>query len=146
MTKEAAEAVVFAALAELDAPNKPVAGVVAGWRPRDEDWARLFVGDAAARAQAGYEGLWAKPPVVTEKGMHRLWLAGANAEHFRTQAPEALAWPGGYLEVAAQLADGPWWWQFRLAPLIGEGGETWDGLVALDDRVVWCPKPWKVLR
>lgn len=146
MSPEQAEKIAFAALAELDALDRSVAEVVASWRPKDEDWPRVFVGEAATRARAGYEALWAHPPEVTQKGPHRVYLAGVTAADLRARTPAALAFPGGYLDIADQLVDGPWWWAFRLSELLGPEGVTWDGLVVLDDRVVFCPKPWRVLR
>jgi hypothetical protein len=60
---------------------------------------------------------------------------------------EALGpeFPGGYRRVAAQLQPGFAWvaWSF-VAP--GESaGLSFDGLVRIDDRFAWFPRPWKLL-
>lgn len=116
-------------------------------RPHEEDYARVFRGDAAARAQKAYAALWlAPPPLAPRPGQTELRVDVARSEDFATGAPSARDFPGGYQEVAASLAPGLWWITWRFVAHGTSEGLHFDGLVYLDGRFAWFPKPWRALK
>jgi hypothetical protein len=120
--------------------------LVRALRPAPEDYARVFIPEVAAAAQSGYAALWDNlPPWPVRADQTRLEVAAARAEDFVEQNERAQHFPGGYLSIARQLQPGPIWvcWEF-IAPG-RDGGVAFDGLVPIDGRWAWFPKPWKVL-
>ncbi len=113
-------------------------------RPREEDYARVFTEAAVTIARDNYERLWTNITPIQGKPTHSVvlaWIAlsqnlgGPDGEHF----------PGGYQKILDRLQPNiPWIaWKF-VAP--GQvHGMAYDGLVRLDDRWVWFPKPWKLI-
>ncbi len=115
-------------------------------RPREEDYARVFLGAAAERAREGYEALWADPwtLIAPKAGQTQLRVLVAQAATLRSE-PEVLdAFPGGYRDVLDLLVPDRYWicWEF-LSP-DEPYGMQYNGLVYLDERFVWFPKPWRV--
>jgi len=115
-------------------------------RPTPADCAQVFVADAVSRAQSGYAELWQTPPLwPLKRDQTMLRVNLAYAEDFREDGPRAAAFPGGYRSIAHHLLPGRIWlcWEY-FAPEAGSG-LSFDGLVRLDDRWAWFPKPWRVL-
>jgi hypothetical protein len=125
------------------------AALVASLRPTPEDYAALFVPDAAEKARAGYEAaLWSHPPPWPIRPEQTLVVvrAAVTAEALIAGEPDASMLPGGYRHIASSLRPGSLWlaWEF-LAPG-ASAGLYFDGLVPRDhDRFVWLPKPWRIL-
>jgi hypothetical protein len=120
--------------------------MVLALRPRHEDYAAVFAGDAAAAARAGYEGLWSNPPrwpIRPEQTALRVECA--LSDDFATGRAGAISFPGGYRAITRHLIPGRIWvcWEF-LAPTARDG-LAFDGLVEVGDRWAWFPKPWRVL-
>ena len=56
-------------------------------KPRDDDYAAVFVGGAAARAREGYAALWSGPPATLGKPSHtRIKAFATEADAFLTAA------------------------------------------------------------
>ncbi len=114
-------------------------------RPRPEDYARVFLGEASQRAREGYESFWSAEPILEVRREHaEVRAAAALAGQLHDEAV-AYEFPGGYREIVDQLVPDRWWltWQF-VAPGAPHGVQ-YDGLVRLDDHFAWFPKPWRVL-
>jgi hypothetical protein len=125
--------------------------LISALRPTAEDYAALFVPDAAPQAEAGYDAaLWSSPvavawPIKPEQTQVRI-RGAVTSDEIIAHAPSAAALPGGYVDIAARLKPGALWiaWEF-VAPG-ASAGLYFDGLVPRPgDRWVWCPKPWRVL-
>jgi hypothetical protein len=115
-------------------------------RPLPADYARVFAAEAVEQAQAGYAELWQTPPLwPIKRDQTMLRVDVAQAEDFLEDGPRAAAFPGGYRSIAHHLLPGRLWvcWEY-FAPEVGSG-LSFDGLVRLDDRWAWFPKPWRVL-
>lgn len=114
-------------------------------RPQDADYERVFIDKVVPLARAAYGTLWTSVPPISGRAGHAVVFAWVcMSEQFGT--PAASRFPGGYARIAPALRPGvPWFcWKF-VAP--GRTlGVSYDGLVRLDDRWLWFPKPWKVLR
>lgn len=115
-------------------------------RPQPEDYALVFATDIAHGMRQIYDGVWETEPVITRKTHQNVLLASACvAEGFFPGSVMMDAFPGGYAKLADHLVDGRVWvcWKF-VAP--GQRlGMAWDGLVHLEERWVWFPRPWAFL-
>lgn len=112
-------------------------------RPRDEDYHRAFVPGAAERARAFYAPFWEGEPEIAPRREHgELRLAVALAEELREEHP---FFPGGYREAAPHLVPGRVWVAWELLEPGAASGYQMNGLVWLDDRFVWFPRPWRAL-
>ncbi len=115
-------------------------------QPHDEDYAAVFVGDAAARAREGYKALWsALPPWPVKPSQTEIHVTGAFAEDFANADPRARFFPGGYKDVAQLLVPGVLWLMWEQVTPGQRDGITFDGLVAIGDRWAWFPKPWRAV-
>lgn len=121
--------------------------LTARFRPRPEDYALVFRGDIASGMRSIYDGIWETRPSITRKSHQSVILAhAALAEGLLPGNPMMEHFPGGYAGLADHLVAGRVWvcWKF-VAP--GERlGMAWDGLVHLDERWVWFPRPWAFLQ
>lgn len=115
-------------------------------KPRDGDYAAVFVGDAARLAREGYAPLWKNPPKALGKASQtRVKAFAAQADAFATENEFSREFPGGYRKIATQLQLDKVWLGWKLLEPVGETGMTYDGLVWLRDHWAWFPKPWRVL-
>ncbi len=123
-----------------------VAELCQGWKPQPDDWERVFMPEAAAKARIAYKPLWVSPPPpLPRPGQTVVRVSVAEASEFASGSPRAKLFPGGFTSIAQSLVPGNIWvtWEY-LAP--GEtAGMAFNGLVYLDGRFVWFPKPWKFI-
>ncbi len=121
-----------------------VAELVQAWKPQPDDWERVFMPEAAAKARIAYKPLWVSPPPpLPRPGQTAVRVRVAEASEFASGSPRAKEFAGGFTSIAQQLVPGNIWvtWEY-LAP--GEtAGMAYNGLVYLDGRFAWFPKPWK---
>ena len=114
-------------------------------RPRDEDYAAVFRGDAARLAREGYASLWTHPPTLGKATQTRVTAFAAQADAFATENEFSREFPGGYRKIATQLQPDKVWLGWKMLEEVGERGMSYDGLVWLRDHWAWFPKPWRVL-
>jgi hypothetical protein len=115
-------------------------------KPRDEDYEAVFIGDAAAKARAGYADLWTSPPKSLARPDQTNVIAfAASAEKFATDNEYSREFPGGYRKVADKLKPGLVWVRFKYTVPGSDAGMAYDGMVFLQDHWAWFPKPWRVL-
>ena len=120
--------------------------VAVALQPRDEDYAAVFVGEAAATARAGFAALWAAPPRGLGKpGQTEVRAFALLAEALRNDSDLSREFPGGYRGIADKLSPGQVWLRFKFVPPGGSTGMAYDGLVWLEGRWAWFPKPWRFL-
>jgi hypothetical protein len=135
----------------LGAFLKPGADPVAltnAMRPKPEDYAAVFVGDAGAKVKAVMDPLWdagkltlKPPPEATQ-----LDVSGATVEMLQKADGAAHFCPPAYKDIAAQLAPNTVVYCFRFAkPGEKTGALHVDGLVQVNGHWAWFPKPWKAL-
>lgn len=115
-------------------------------RPRDEDYARVFIPEVVERAQLGYTALWNAPPKTLGKpGQTQVVAFACDAESLRSENDFSAQFPGGYKRIAGFLQPQLVWLTFKLVVPGESSGMANDGLVFLDDHWAWFPKPWRIL-
>ncbi len=121
--------------------------LVRALRPRHEDYARVFVPSAVDKAQLGFGALWNSPPKSLGKSHQtEVHVAGvANAAALIDENDLSKGFPGGYQKIAHLLQPDVVWVSFKLVAPGESAGMAHDGLVKLDERWAWFPKPWRVL-
>ena len=129
-------------------------GLAASWadmvlelRPQPQDYERVFVKEMAAAAREAYSTWWAAPPplLVSHPEQTTLLLVVAMSEELGQATERAQQFPGGYAEIAKFLQPGNVWVCWKFLALGQPRGTAFDGLVYLDGRWAWFPKPHKVL-
>jgi hypothetical protein len=139
--------VIRAQLIEL-LDRLPVSGEwVDALRPRDDDYEKVFLPEASARAREAYVAIWGRgvtvdAPPGTSSADH---IYIAPAAMLLTQNELSRHFPGGYRTIALLLHPHRVWVCWRYARP-GEKPEiNYDGLVWCDDHWAWFPKPYRVL-
>lgn len=115
-------------------------------RPQESDYERVFVGDAAGRARYGYAQMWMSPPgPLGKRGQTEVHAFASTADAFLTDNEFSQQFPGGYRKIAEHLNPNVVWLAFKFTEPGKTSGMAYDGLVWLDGRFTWFPKPWRVL-
>ena len=78
-------------------------------------------------------------------GATRVQLVVARAADLGAGGPAASGFPGGYQQLADRLAPDELWVSWQLIAPGETTGVQFDGLVYLDGRFAWFPKPWRAL-
>lgn len=116
-------------------------------RPQPSDYARVFVASVVELAQATYSAMWASPqPLKPAPDQTLVELQVATAQELLDGTGAASEFPGGYAGIAHLLRPERYWLCFRFGAPGQRGSIFYDGLVAIDDRLIWLPKPWRCLR
>ena len=115
-------------------------------RPGLKDYAQVFQPASVPKARAFYEAMWAKPMEMTwNLKQTELRVAAALAEDFADWNPRAEPFPSGYRNIASALVPGIIWLRWEMK----EPGELYglsaDGLVYLEERLLWFPRPFVAL-
>ena len=117
------------------------------FHPQPDDFAAVFRGDLAGGLRSLYDELWNTQPTIQRKRHQSSLIARAcPAEAFTADNPMMSFFPGGYAGLAEYLQPSRIWvaWKFVAA---GERlGMAYEGLVKLDHRWVWFPRPYIVIR
>jgi hypothetical protein len=124
----------------------PTGAALRELRPRDADYAKVFVPETVEPARQRYEELWDagigfRSPVGRTRIRIHLAPAGALADDNAMSRP----FPGGYRSVANLLAPTRVWatWQYHSPG--NTTGISYDGLAWCDDHWAFFPKPYRVL-
>ena len=106
----------------------------------------MFRGDAATQARRGYASLWSNPPkTLGNPNQTRIKAYATEADAFLTDNEFSREFPGGYRGIATHLQPDKIWIVWRLYEAGGQHGMTYDGLVWMQGRFAWFPKPWRML-
>lgn len=119
--------------------------MLAALKPQPTDCERVFTPQAAAVAKPLYDSLWLQLPawpVRTDQTELRVFVA--QGQDFATRHPRQQEFPGGYQSIASYLLPNVIWVCFEFA-VPGSMGIAFDGLVWMDDRFAWFPKPYRAL-
>jgi hypothetical protein len=132
----------------LEALARDEAGLfVAQIKPRDEDYARVFVGEAASVARDAYTELWEQePPRTTQFTAVEVKTSLAPAGMLADENDLSRQFPQGYRGVAQWLQPQRIWVAWKYIEPGKQSGEAYNGLVWVDDHWAWFPKPFRVLR
>jgi hypothetical protein len=116
------------------------------FRPEPEDYARVFVPDAAERARAAYQVVWLTAPrPQPNQGQSEVLVFGAPAGLLTDDNELSRRFPNGYRSIAHLLDRHQIWLAWKYVVPGASSGMSYDGLVWLDGRFAWFPKPWRVL-
>jgi hypothetical protein len=131
-------------LAALKGPEAATA--VLALRPRAEDYALIFLPEVAEILQQSYDELWREPPRIASLSPDTvLHVEGCPAWMFGSDNELSRHFPGGYRALAPYLQPNRVWFVWRYLETGKSSGIRYDGLVRIDDRQVWLPKPYRVL-
>ena len=75
-----------------------------------------------------------------------LLIWAATTEELQNQSGHAMEFPGGYKGVADKLGAGLTWYRFKTVRPGERSGMAYDGLVYVNGRWAFFPKPWKAVR
>lgn len=133
---------VFSALVGPEGP-----ATIESMRPRSDDYPRVFHPEIVAASRAAYEMLWSTPPRVERLtvGELKLRVDAAPAAMLRNQNELSNRFPGGYRALAPHLQPNRIWFVWRYLRAGNTVGMRYDGVVHLDNRWVWFPKPYRVI-
>jgi hypothetical protein len=148
---------VEAVLSEFVKPDADLRALTMRLRPRSEDYAKIFVGQAVERAKQYYEPrwkegkvleVWGKGDGLVAPGEGEVAVGGlysASTETLRTGVESKL--PGGYRKVASHLQPGLTFFVGSFVKVKGgSSGTRVDGLVRVDGRWVLVSRPWLALK
>src|SRR5262249_27402905 len=131
-------------LAELKGPN--AARAVEALRPRAEDFAHVFSDAVAEGMEAAYQEIWRDPPRVGALAADTLLkVDGCPAGMLGGNNELSAHFPGGYRALAPYLRPNRIWFVWRYVTQGHTSGVRFDGLVRLEERWAWFPKPYRVL-
>jgi hypothetical protein len=129
-------------------PGANVAELTRKLRPTKADYAAVFEGDAAAKAEAAYGPDWDSGSVVIQGKPEQteVTLAHATTEELRAGTGGASEFPGGYKKAAPFLKPGLTFWRFKFVRPGETTGMAYDGLVWVNGHFTIFPKPWRFLK
>ncbi|MBS1874286.1 MAG: immunity 49 family protein [Acidobacteria bacterium] len=120
-------------------------------RPRPEDYAKAFLGEAAEAARRHYAAIW----TADESQLPPMRYADPAQTIIRSDiAPAGMLaednelsrqFPGGYRAIAPKLDPHRVWVRWKCLRPGESAGMAYDGLVWLDDHWAWFPKPYRAL-
>lgn len=113
--------------------------------PQPDDYDRVFVHEVADQARQAYEHLWSDPPVLATPTQTEVETFAVQADTFLVENEFSREFPGGYRKIAKLLKPEPVWVRFRFTEPGQSTGVSYDGLVWLDGRWGWFPKPWRYI-
>lgn len=130
------------------ADGADTAGLSAALRPTSADFAAVFVGEAAKKAEAGYAPAWDAGAlhIKPKQGQSEVLLFKATTEALKTGGDGAGEFPGGYKGIAEQLEPGVMLYRFKFVEPGKTLGMAFDGLAHVNGRWTIFPKPWRVLK
>lgn len=143
-TADGAEAL----LARFVAEGADHAALSAALRPEKADYDAVFVQGASPKAMAAYGPAWEAGQLVVrpKPGQTEVLLFEATTDQIKAGDPAAKDFPGGYAQVADQLAPGVTVYRFKFVEPGKDVGMAFDGLVHVNGRWAIFPKPWRALR
>ncbi|RCW65270.1 hypothetical protein [Pseudorhodoferax soli] len=123
------------------------AALAAQLRPRPEDYAAVFRPEVAAAARQAFDAVWdaAPPHPARAAAGARITCHAAPAGMLADENALSRPFPGGYRVLAALLQPRRVWLAWKVIAPGRNAGMAYDGLVWLDDRWAWFPKPYRVM-
>ncbi len=114
--------------------------------PKLEDYEQVFQPNAVQSARLGYELIWSESPFPEPKpGQEQVLVYSAWAEELGRESERSQFFPGGYQRIAHNLLPQRFWLAWKYVKRGEHSGMAYDGLVWLEGRFAWFPKPWRVL-
>lgn len=116
-------------------------------KPRAEDYAKAFIGEAAEKAREAYAAIWEPTPDMRYPDAAQTVLDCDIAPAGMLAYDNELSYrfPGGYRSIAHLLDPHRVWVRWKFTRPGESAGMAYDGLVWLDDHWAWFPKPYRAL-
>jgi hypothetical protein len=136
-----------ALLGEFLKPNANRPGLTRALKPTAAEYAAVFEGDNATKAATAYEKLWNDPRAVigADPANTELLVWSATTDELKSGTGEANHFPGGYKQVAQHLKSGLTMYRWKFVKPGEKLGMAYDGLVYVNGRWTWFPKPWRAV-
>lgn len=115
-------------------------------QPQADDYAQVFAADVVELARVAYTALWAATqPLNPTPDQTLVELQVATGRDLQDGTGAAAEFPGGYAAIAHLLHPERYWICWRFGAPHQRGPIFYDGLVAVGERFIWLPKPWRCL-
>jgi hypothetical protein len=117
--------------------------------PRPEDYALVFIGEAAAAARQAYEHLWADPAntwMRPSPQQRDILCYVAPAGMLADENELSYYFPGGYRAIASLLEPSRVWVAWKYVEKGTSSGLAYNGLVWVKNHWAWFPKPYRYLK
>ena len=115
--------------------------------PHMPEYEQAFTGEIAGDIRRAYEFSPITPQESYAKpGQTELRIGGALAENLATDPAANAFIANGWKRFLPHLVPGRMWLGWRYVVPGQALGMAYDGLVRVDKRWVWIPKPWRALR
>ena len=117
-----------------------------GLRPRRADYRAVYNRPFSDALETTNDRYWSDSPVIRGKpGNTKLLVTVAMTDDLIDRKPVAGWFPGGYREVTRYLRRGFPIVRFKLVKPGNTLGLAFDGLVRVNGRWVFMPKPWRAI-
>jgi hypothetical protein len=115
--------------------------------PRPGDVDLVFAPSVAEQVEVAYQRVWEKGIVMgPNHGQTQVIVAACAAGMLADEKdPAAAKFPGGYRRIAHLLRPEVIWFAWKFVEPGRTSGMAYNGLVRIDNRFVWFPKPWVAL-
>lgn len=125
----------------------PDGTVAATLQPRPDDYAHTFLPQFADAARRAYETVWTQHPRVDPVPADSVLETHVAPGGMLADENElSFLFPGGYRQIATLLNPHRVWVRWKYLRPGAAAGQSYDGLVWLDNHWAWFPKPYRVLR
>jgi hypothetical protein len=121
--------------------------MTAALRPTTADYKAVFADDVALKIQTGYDKLWSDPKAMisADPANTELKLWKATTQELQSGGGDAGQFPGGYKRIAGKLKPGLTLYRWKYVKPGKDIGMAFDGLIHVNGRWAWFPKPWRAL-
>lgn len=127
-------------------PGADVAALTAELKPTDDEIAMVYGEELAAKLVPYYAELYSSGATVKGKpGNNAVIIHRATTKGLKDGEPVLRDFPGGYEQVRASLQGEYPIIHFKFVNKGEKSGMSYDGLIYINDRWVFMPKPWRVL-
>ena len=135
-------------LSALTKPGADHAALTTALRPKPDDYAAVFVGDAAQKVKGAMDPLWDGGKLTLKPGADQtdINIVGAPQPQLVTGTENAQGCPGGYKDVADKIQPSVTVYCVKFTKPGEKGGLHADGLVWVKDHWALFPKPFRVLK
>lgn len=116
-----------------------------GLVPEAEDFDRIFLPEWADVARTAYGLTYPTAPTPTaDLEQTQIILVTARPADLAERGPFSDRFPGAYRRLWDRFQPDSIWASWKYVRPGSPHGMLYDGLVWLDDRWVWVPKPWRL--
>lgn len=135
-------------LSAMVKPGADHAALTMALRPKAEDYAAVFVGDAATKMKAAMDPLWdgGKLTLKPSPEQSEINVVGAAQAQLATGTETAQNCPGGYKDIADKIQQKTVVYCARFVKPGEKTGLTIDGLVYVNNHWALFPKPFRALK